>query len=215
MWVVAPPPSPSLTFPKQSEIVTNNTPIIRAGHERVPFSAQQTKAWTMTSLHSFAQLVIGPPGSGKSTYCRGMKEFLSCMGRSVKIVNLDPANEDLPYECDIDISELITLQDAMEKLNLGPNGSLIYCMEFLEKNLEWLQGRLEKFRGHYFLFDCPGQVELYTHHSSVRNIAIQLQRWNFKVSSPSTVAIVSLGPRPFHRPVFDCFQYAMSEYATD
>ena len=169
----------------------------------------------MTSLHNFAQLVIGPPGSGKSTYCRGMKEFLSCMGRSVKIVNLDPANEDLPYECDIDISELITLQDAMEKLNLGPNGSLIYCMEFLEKNLEWLQERLEKFRGHYFLFDCPGQVELYTHHSAVRNIAIQLQRWNFKVSSVSTVAIVSLVPRLSHRPVFDCFQYAMNEYATD
>jgi len=143
----------------------------------------------MTSLYSFAQLVIGPPGSGKSTYCRGMKEFLSSMGRKVAIVNLDPANDDLPYECDIDISELITLQDAMEKLKLGPNGSLVYCMEFLEKNLEWLRKKLDKLRGHYFLFDCPGQVELYTHHSSVRNIALQLQTWNFKVSSAVWVVI--------------------------
>ena len=156
-----------------------------------------------------------PPGLWKINLLPWNEGISLVHGQECKIVNLDPANEDLPYECDIDISELITLQDAMEKLNLGPNGSLIYCMEFLEKNLEWLQGRLEKFRGHYFMFDCPGQVELYTHHSSVRNIAIQLQRWNFKVSSPSTVAIVSLVPRPFHHPVFDCFQYAMNEYATD
>ena len=29
----------------------------------------------------FGQLVIGPPGSGKSTYCTGMHEFLSGIGR--------------------------------------------------------------------------------------------------------------------------------------
>jgi len=116
----------------------------------------------MTSLYSFAQLVIGPPGSGKSTYCRGMKEFLSSMGRKVAIVNLDPANDDLPYECDIDISELITLQDAMEKLKLGPNGSLVYCMEFLEKNHEWLRKGLDKLRGHYFLFDCSFELILWS-----------------------------------------------------
>ena len=131
--------------------------------------------------YSYAQLVIGPPGSGKSTYCRGMKEFLSALGRKVVAVNLDPANSILPYECEIDISELISLSEVMDGLKLGPNGSLVYCMEFLEKNLEWLQKQLEKWRGHYFLFDCPGQVELFTHHQSVRNIAAQLQQWNFKV----------------------------------
>ena len=135
----------------------------------------------MSSVYSFAQLVIGPPGSGKSTYCNGMKQFLSALGRKVAIVNLDPANDALPYECDVDISELITLQDVMDKLQLGPNGSLVYCMEFLERNLEWLQSKLDKLKGHYFLFDCPGQVELYTHHQSVRHISAQLQKWNFKV----------------------------------
>lgn len=38
------------------------------------------------------------------------------------IVNLDPANEDLPYECAIDIAELVDLQKVMEEENLGPNG---------------------------------------------------------------------------------------------
>ena len=97
------------------------------------------------------------------------------------LVNLDPANESLPYECNVDVSELITLQDVMDKLKLGPNGSLIYCMEYLEKNLEWLKSRLDETKSQYFLFDCPGQVELFTHHCSVRNISHQLEKWNFKV----------------------------------
>ena len=129
----------------------------------------------------FAQLVIGPPGSGKSTYCRGMQEFLTSLGRKVSVVNLDPANEALPYECAVDVAELITLQDAMEKLKLGPNGGLVYCMEFLESNMEWFHERLQALSGSYLLVDCPGQVELYTHHGSVRNIAAQLLKWNMKV----------------------------------
>ena len=42
----------------------------------------------------FGQVVIGPPGSGKTTYCHGMGQFLSQLGRKVAIVNLDKALED-------------------------------------------------------------------------------------------------------------------------
>ncbi len=138
-------------------------------------------ASSASSPSSYAQLVIGPPGSGKTTYCQAMKAFLSSLGRKVAIVNLDPANDSPPYECQVDISELISLEEVMDRLSLGPNGSLVYCMEFLEKNLAWLHTQVQKFKGQYFLFDCPGQVELFTHHKSVKNIAAQLQKWNFKV----------------------------------
>ena len=30
----------------------------------------------------------------------------------------------------LDIRELISLEDVMEELQLGPNGGLIYCMEY-------------------------------------------------------------------------------------
>jgi len=30
---------------------------------------------------SFGQLVIGPPGSGKTTYCYGMSQFLKAIKR--------------------------------------------------------------------------------------------------------------------------------------
>lgn len=50
----------------------------------------------------------------------------------------------------------------MEEHGLGPNGALVYCMEYLEQNVDWLLGRLEAVtRGkgvRYLLFDFPGQA---------------------------------------------------------
>ncbi|KAL2084982.1 hypothetical protein ACEWY4_020500 [Coilia grayii] len=145
-------------------------------------NAPSQKARPAPPLH-FGQVVIGPPGSGKTTYCRGMQEFLTNLGRKVVVVNLDPANEHLPYECAVDISELVTLDDVMEGLKLGPNGGLIYCMEYLETNIDWLEAKLKQHHDSYFLFDCPGQVELYTHHSAVKNVFSQLSKWNFRLTS--------------------------------
>lgn len=36
----------------------------------------------------FGQLVIGPPGSGKTTYCNAMCKFLEQMGRKVAVINI-------------------------------------------------------------------------------------------------------------------------------
>ena len=81
----------------------------------------------------FAQLVIGPPGSGKSTYCNGMHQFLSAIGRKCSVVNLDPANEATSYPCALDIRSLIKLEDIMEEEELGPNGGVLYALEELGK----------------------------------------------------------------------------------
>ncbi|TPX62890.1 hypothetical protein PhCBS80983_g00163 [Powellomyces hirtus] len=150
---------------------------------------------------SFGQIIVGPPGSGKTTYCHGMKQFYTATNRPVAIINLDPANDGMPYTPDIDISELITLEDTMEEFGLGPNGGnvqmtvkllfptktinefgsgnlpgLIYCIEYLEKNMDWLQKKLADVKDKYLLFDCPGQVELFTHHSSLKNIIEKLSK---------------------------------------
>ena len=81
------------------------------------------------------------------------REFLEASGRKVSVVNLDPANDSMPYKCDVDISELITLQDVIEKMKLGPNGGLLYCMEFLEQNMEWLYAKINECQDDYFLFE--------------------------------------------------------------
>ena len=118
----------------------------------------------------FGQVVIGPPGSGKTTYCVGMRQYLEALGRKVAVVNLDPANENYTYPVAADIHELIGLEAAAAHCELGPNGALVYCFEYLEANLDWLVAKLAALADSYVLIDMPGQVELYTHHPSVRNV---------------------------------------------
>jgi Conserved hypothetical ATP binding protein len=46
----------------------------------------------------------------------------------------------------------------MEEFDLGPNGGLVYCMEYLLIHFSWLEERLKALGSQYILFDCPGQV---------------------------------------------------------
>lgn len=79
-------------------------------------------------------------------------------------MNLDPAAEDFEHEPDLDIKDLISLEDVMEEMGLGPNGGLIYCFEFLLENLDFLTEALEPLSEEYLIIiDMPGQIELYTH----------------------------------------------------
>ena len=130
----------------------------------------------------FGEIVCGSPGSGKSTYCFGKYQLFTALNRPISVVNLDPANDALPYPCAIDISSLITLGDVMDKHDLGPNGGLLYCMEYLEVNFDWLEGRLKELGDDaYVLFDLPGQVELSTNHESIKRIVKRLTKNSFRV----------------------------------
>ncbi|KNA08931.1 hypothetical protein SOVF_158310 [Spinacia oleracea] len=131
----------------------------------------------------YAQLVIGPAGSGKSTYCSSLYRHCETMRRTINIINLDPAAENFDYPVAVDIRELINLEDVMEELGLGPNGGLIYCMEELEDNLDdWLTEKLDDFLDDdYLVFDCPGQIELFSHVPVLKNFVEHLKRKNFNV----------------------------------
>ncbi|KAB2613271.1 hypothetical protein D8674_035587 [Pyrus ussuriensis x Pyrus communis] len=157
---------------------------------RIPFSREVTdekganpSKKTQIFEMGYAQLVIGPAGSGKSTYCSSLHEHCTAIGRSINIVNLDPAAENFDYPVAMDIRELVSLEDVMEELGLGPNGGLLYCMEHLEDNLdEWLMEELDNYTDDdYLVFDCPGQIELFSHVPVLRNFVEHLQRKNFKV----------------------------------
>ncbi|KAK4041157.1 hypothetical protein C8A01DRAFT_15050 [Parachaetomium inaequale] len=129
----------------------------------------------------FGQLVVGSPGAGKSTYCDGMHQFLGAIGRQCSVVNLDPANDHTNYPCALDIRNLVTLEEIMSDDRLGPNGGILYALEELEHNIEWLEEGLKELGDDYILFDCPGQVELYTHHTSLRNIFYRLQKLGYRL----------------------------------
>ncbi|KAL9261242.1 GPN-loop GTPase 3-like protein [Drosera capensis] len=131
----------------------------------------------------YAQLVIGPAGSGKSTYCSTLYEHCETVRRTMHVMNLDPAAERFDYPAAMDIRELISLDDAMEELGLGPYGGLIYCMKHLEGNLDdWLPEELDNYADDdYLVFDCPGQIELFSHVPVLKDFVEHLKRKNFNV----------------------------------
>lgn len=96
------------------------------------------------------------------------------------MINLDPgADNKLPYTCNIDIRDLITITDVQDQYQLGPNGSILYCIEYLQHNIQWLIDRIKQCIQQlysnskspiYMIIDMPGQIELYTHHSSIHSI---------------------------------------------
>nr|XP_023029640.1 GPN-loop GTPase 3 [Leptinotarsa decemlineata] len=131
----------------------------------------------------YAQLVIGPAGCGKSTYCHTLVQHGVEIKKNIKVVNLDPAAEHFQYNPLVDIRELIQVQDTMEDedLQFGPNGGLVFCIEYLLENSDWLRDKIGDQDEDYILFDCPGQIELYMHLTAMKKLAKQLQNWEFSI----------------------------------
>jgi len=132
-------------------------------------------------MGKYAQLVMGPAGSGKSTYCNTIRLHCENSKRTVHCVNLDPAAEQFAYPVSIDIKELITVDEVMEELPYGPNGGLVYAMEFLNSNIEWFKDQLGDYEEDYLIIDCPGQIELYSHLDIMQNFVQTLQEIDYKV----------------------------------
>ncbi|XP_034934527.1 GPN-loop GTPase 3 [Chelonus insularis] len=129
----------------------------------------------------YGQLVMGPAGSGKSTYCSIIQKHAADQNKVINVVNLDPAAEYFDYNLLVDIRELIQLDDAMEELKFGPNGGLVFCMEYLLENSSWLEEQLGDIDDDYIIFDCPGQIELYTHMTVIRQLIKMLENMNFRL----------------------------------
>ncbi|TPX61731.1 hypothetical protein CcCBS67573_g08906 [Chytriomyces confervae] len=126
------------------------------------------------------QLVMGPAGSGKSTFCSTIVTHCQSINRSVHLVNLDPAAEHFEYKPSIDIRDLITLEDVVSELQYGPNGGLVYCLEYLCNNMDWLEDQINSFEDDYLIIDCPGQIELYTHFPIMRQIVASLDKMGYR-----------------------------------
>lgn len=151
----------------------------------------------------YCELVCGPPGSGKTTYCEGKRQFLSVYDptRPVVLVNLDPANEGIfPYPCDVDIRSIVQHAVVADEEFLGPNGAYLFCGDVLLQSLDELSRSIQvavelavrrsesdtvgpvEYNGRipmnapYLIIDCPGQVEFYLHHDVVPALLHRLEK---------------------------------------
>lgn len=113
-----------------------------------------------------------------------MQQFLLSLGRQPVLVNLDPANEFVPYTSDVSVTEILTVTSIMTRHRLGPNGALLYCLKELETHrMDWLLDRLASFpEDSYFIFDLPGQVEITTCNPSLLHIIRTLQKHSFQLA---------------------------------
>ncbi|KIK65340.1 hypothetical protein GYMLUDRAFT_159602 [Collybiopsis luxurians FD-317 M1] len=130
----------------------------------------------------YAVLVTGPAGAGKSTFAKSFITHLAASKRTGHLVNLDPAADpaSFEYEPTIDIKDLVSLEDVMTELDYGPNGGLVYCFEYLLQNMDWLEEELGGYEDDYLIFDCPGQIELYTHHPFLPTLVQNLARMGIR-----------------------------------
>lgn len=152
----------------------------------------------------FVEFICGPPGSGKSTYCEAKRQLLVATSpnmdpsthadRHLIHMNLDPANDGIfPYPCAIDICDLIELKKVAEEEHLGPNGSYLFCIDYISEHSDWIMDKMVKVasqlaandranqktnsknslrppRPVWFMVDCPGQVEFYVHSTGLAQL---------------------------------------------
>lgn len=54
---------------------------------------------------------------------------------------------------------------------------LVFVLMIWRADVLWMRDLVED----YVLFDCPGQVELFTHHGSLRKIFMRIQNMGYRV----------------------------------
>ena len=133
-----------------------------------------------------------------------MEQFLQAVNRNPCVeLNIDPANDNLQNNMFIteederdrdlilDISEEVSnAGNVMNELGLGPNGALMYSMEYIDSHFDEILdeiiiprvSKLENehdWRCTYFLVDVPGQFEIFTHCKYLKNI-VKKTGWRFE-----------------------------------
>ncbi|EMC91976.1 hypothetical protein BAUCODRAFT_312741 [Baudoinia panamericana UAMH 10762] len=125
-------------------------------------------------------LPIGPPGSGKSTLTNGLQQFMTAIARPCSVANLDPANDNIPYDPAFDVRDLVSVEEVMEREELGPNGGVLWAMEEVEANIDWLEEKMKDCEETVVL-DPPGQPELMQHHMALPRILQRLEKVGWRI----------------------------------
>ena len=113
-----------------------------------------------------AIFIIGTAGAGKSLLASKILDYYTRNGSFVGMLNLDPAVENLPYTCDVDVRDYIDIVAIMRQYDLGPNGSMIMANDLVASKIDDLQKEVDNVNPDYLIVDTPGQIELFAYRAS-------------------------------------------------
>lgn len=120
----------------------------------------------------FGEIIIGPPGSGKSTYILYKKKVLP--ERSIFTINLDPGNNKTDFDYDI---KNISDTDTYAKNNeLGPHYSTKRILDTFFDNYDDFYNIIQSNTDSYFIFDFPGQIEFFMCNNNLRDFVQKLKK---------------------------------------
>ena len=117
-------------------------------------------------VNLYVTFIIGTAGSGKSLLVSSFSDWLKLKKQNVITVNLDPGVVNTPYAPDVDVRELISIDELMDKYELGPNGALIMAADLIATEIDSIKREIEDFNADYVLVDTPGQMELFAFRAS-------------------------------------------------
>ncbi len=112
--------------------------------------------------------VVGTAGSGKTYLTKALADWFDLKKLDFITVNLDPGADFVPYSADIDVREWFTLEDIMQKYDVGPNGAQIICADLISTVCNDVKDEMELSGADYIIVDTPGQMELFTLRESSR-----------------------------------------------
>ena len=118
--------------------------------------------------------IVGPAGVGKTTFTAAFSDWLSNFDVTVAKVNLDPGALKLPYDPDIDVRDIVTVEEMMKNYGLGPNGAIIAAVEKIAIEIDKVKRDLDDLNADYILIDAPGQLEVFAFRSCGLHIAQKL-----------------------------------------
>lgn len=119
---------------------------------------------------------VGTAGSGKTYLTKAFSDWLDSRRVDHLTINLDPGADYVPYSADIDVREWFTLEDVMQKYNVGPNGAQIICSDLLVTLLDDIKFEIDLSSPSFVLIDTPGQMEIFTLRESSKVLIEALGR---------------------------------------
>lgn len=104
---------------------------------------------------------LGFAGSGKTSLTKTFGRFLADEGYRVKLFNLDPGVEELPYKPDFDIRDLFTISKIMRESGVGPNLAMLKASEMILDAFDKVVSKMREGECDFALIDTPGQLEIF------------------------------------------------------